>query len=54
MKKNKITRKRVRSKYYPEKREGQEKTDIETFYPLTEKLINKIVLINAMEIFKPR
>jgi len=32
LKKNKITRKRVRSKYYPEKREGQEKTDIETFY----------------------
>lgn len=32
LKKNKIIRKRVRSKYYPEKREGQEKTDIETFY----------------------
>lgn len=29
---NKITRKRLRSKYYPEKREGQEKTDIDTFY----------------------
>ena len=32
LKKNKITRKRLRSKYYPEKREGQEKTDIDTFY----------------------
>ena len=30
--KNKITRKRIRSKYYPEKREGQEKQDLETFY----------------------
>ena len=29
---NKITRKRLRSKYYPEKREGQEKMDLETFY----------------------
>jgi len=30
--KHKITRKRIRSKYYPEKREGQEKQDLETFY----------------------
>ena len=30
--KNKITRKRLRSKYYPEKREGQEKQDLDTFY----------------------
>lgn len=29
---NKITRKRLRSKYYLEKREGQEKMDLETFY----------------------
>ena len=29
---NKITRKRLRSRYYPEKREGQEKIDLETFY----------------------
>ena len=29
---NKITRKRLRSRYYPEKREGQEKMDLETFY----------------------
>jgi len=29
---NKITRKRLRSKYYPEKREGQEKEDLQTFY----------------------
>ena len=26
------TRKRLRSKYYPEKREGQEKQDLKTFY----------------------
>ena len=30
--KNKITRKRLRSKYYPEKKEGQEKEDLEIFY----------------------
>jgi transposase len=30
--KNKITRKRLRNKYYPEKREGQEKQDLDTFY----------------------
>lgn len=30
--KNKITRKRLRSKYYPEKREGQEQQDLDTFY----------------------
>lgn len=30
--KHKITRKRIRSKYYPEKREGQEKQDLDTFY----------------------
>ena len=30
--KNKITRKRLRSKYYPEKRQGQEKQDLDTFY----------------------
>jgi len=29
---NKITRKRLRSKYYPEKREGQEKQDLTEFY----------------------
>lgn len=29
---NKITRKRLRSKYYPEKREGQEKDDLSEFY----------------------
>ena len=28
----KITRKRLRSKYYPEKREGQEKQDLVEFY----------------------
>ena len=28
----KITRKRLRSKYYPEKREGQEKDDLSDFY----------------------
>lgn len=30
--KHKLTRKRLRSKYYPEKKEGQEKDDLETFY----------------------
>lgn len=30
--KHKLTRKRLRSKYYPEKKEGQEKEDLETFY----------------------
>ena len=29
---NKNTRKRLRSRYYPEKREGQEKMNLETFY----------------------
>jgi transposase len=29
---NNITRKRLRSKYYPEKREGQEKDDLSEFY----------------------
>jgi hypothetical protein len=28
---NKITRKKLRSKYYPEKKEGQEKEDLEKF-----------------------
>ena len=30
--KHKITRKRLRSKYYPEKRKGQEKQDLDVFY----------------------
>ena len=30
--KHNLTRKRLRSKYYPEKKEGQEKEDLETFY----------------------
>jgi len=30
--KHKFTRKRLRSKYYPEKREGQEVSDLKTFY----------------------
>jgi hypothetical protein len=30
----KITRKRLRSKYYPEKREGQEKQDLVEFYTI--------------------
>ena len=29
---NKITRKKLRSKYYPEKKEWQEKEDLEVFY----------------------
>ena len=31
LKSNKITRKKLRSKYYPEKKEGQEKEDLEVF-----------------------
>jgi hypothetical protein len=38
----KITRKRLRSKYYPEKREGQEATDLKTFY---EKLNTYVPLV---------
>ena len=34
---NKITRKRLRNKYYPEKREGQEKQDLLEFYKNLEK-----------------
>jgi len=30
--KHKLTRKRLRSKYYPEKKEGQEKEDLKEFY----------------------
>ena len=35
--KYKLTRKRLRSKYYPEKREGQEKQDLDNFYKNLEK-----------------
>jgi transposase len=37
LKKYKLTRKRLRSKYYPEKREGQEKQDLDIFYKNLEK-----------------
>lgn len=37
LKKYKITRKRLRDKYYPEKRKGQEKQDLETFYTTLKK-----------------
>ena len=37
LKKHKITRKRLRDKYYPEKKEGQEKQDLETFYTTLKK-----------------
>ena len=36
-KKYKLTRKRLRSKYYPEKRTGQEKQDLDNFYKNLEK-----------------
>ena len=36
-KKYKLTRKRLRSKYYPEKRRGQEKQDLDNFYKNLEK-----------------
>jgi hypothetical protein len=38
-----ITRKRLRSKYYPEKREGQEKQDLES---LTQEDIDKLLSEN--------
>ena len=44
LKKNKITRKRLRDKYYPEKREGQEKQDLQTFY----KTLKKILYIQSI------
>ena len=36
---NKITRKKLRSKYYPEKQEGQEKEDLEAFYKKLKNLV---------------
>ena len=38
---NKITRKKLRSKYYHEKKEGQEKEDLEVFY---NKLKNLVII----------
>ena len=46
LKKNKITRKRLRSKYYPEKREGQEKQDLKTFYKTLKKYNYKKTISN--------
>lgn len=52
LKKYKITRKRVRSKYYPEKKEGQEKADLETFYKTLKKYdYRKTISIDETSIY---
>ena len=52
LKKNKITRKRLRSKYYPEKREGQEKQDIKIFYETLKKYnYKKTISIDETSIY---
>jgi hypothetical protein len=51
-KKNKITRKRLRDKYYPEKREGQEKQDLQTFYKTLKKYnYKKTISIDETSIY---
>jgi transposase len=50
--KHKLTRKRVRSKFYPEKTEGQEKMDIENFYKeLAKYKYNKTISIDETSIY---
>jgi transposase len=50
--KNKITRKRLRSKYYPEKREGQEKQDLEEFYKKLKNYdYNKTICLDETSIY---
>ena len=52
LKKNKITRKRLRNKYYPEKREGQEKQDLQTFYKTLKKYnYKKTISIDETSIY---
>ena len=52
LKKNKITRKRLRDKYYPEKREGQEKQDLLTFYKTLKKYnYKKTISIDETSIY---
>jgi len=50
--KHKITRKRLRSKYYPEKREGQEKQDLEEFYKKLQNYdYNKTICLDETSIY---
>lgn len=50
--KHKITRKRLRNKYYPEKREGQEKQDLEDFYKTLNKYYyNKTICLDETSIY---
>ena len=50
--KHKLTRKRLRSKYYPEKKEGQEKEDLETFYrKLHEYDYKRIICLDETSIY---
>ena len=47
-----ITRKRLRSKYYPEKKEGQEKEDLERFYENLKKFdFRKTICLDETSIY---
>jgi transposase len=49
---NKITRKKLRSKYYPEKKEGQEKEDLEVFYNKLKKFsYDKTICLDETSIY---
>jgi len=49
---NKITRKKLRSKYYPEKKEGQEKEDLELFYNKLKKFsYDKTICLDETSIY---
>ena len=49
---NKITRKKLRSKYYPEKKEGQEKEDLEAFYKKLKKFsYDKTICLDETSIY---
>ena len=49
---NKITRKKLRSKYYPEKKEGQEKEDLEIFYKKLKKFsYDKTICLDETSIY---
>ena len=50
--KHKLTRKRLRSKYYPEKKEGQEKQDLEIFYnKLKDYAYNRTICLDETSIY---
>jgi transposase len=49
---NKITRKRLKNKYYPEKKEGQEKDDLKTFYQqLSKYMYDKTICLDETSIY---